>query len=239
MYNGKVKSLKTILWKVMNNPLAVELSYDLAAEYALEGIKLIGAPLSLVNRVSNPIKLESHKAALPLDMVELKQVRYFFNIDDDDSCKIAMTLATDTFHNSIICEENDGCEFTYVAEEGIIKTSLLDGYVQVAYRALPIDENGFPLIPDNQKVLLAIEYYILFRFLEPLWMIGKITDKAFSYIDQKKCFYLPSASNDMKIQNYDHVEAIMNGINRIITQPSAHSNFFKGTGEKERLRRYS
>jgi hypothetical protein len=238
MYNGNVKSLKTVLWKVMNHPLAAELNYDLAAEFALEGIRLIGAPLSLVNRVSEPIKLQSHKAALPIDIVELKQVRYFYNIDDDESCKISMTLATDTFHNKVLCDTDDGCEYTYVAEEGIIKTSLNDGYVEVAYRALPIDEDGFPLIPDNQKVLLAIEYYILFRYLGPLYDIGKITDRAWNRIETSKCFYISSASNDMKIQNYDHVEAIMNGINRIITQPAAHSNFFKGTGIKEQFKRY-
>ena len=41
-----------------------------------------------------------------------------------------------------------------------------------------------------QKVQLALEYYILSRYLEPLWMMGKITDKAFEYVQQKRYFYI-------------------------------------------------
>jgi hypothetical protein len=42
------------------------------------------------------------------------------------------------------------------------------------------------MIPDNQKVQLGMEYYILSRYLEPIWLMGKITDKAFEYIQQKR-----------------------------------------------------
>ena len=38
------KSLGEILWKVLRNPLCQELTYEEAAEYALEFLKLLGAP---------------------------------------------------------------------------------------------------------------------------------------------------------------------------------------------------
>jgi len=224
----------------MNHPLAAELTYDLAAEYALEGIRLIGAPLSLVNKVSDPpIKLQYNKALLPEDVVEIKQIRYMVDKDDDDNYKIPMTLATDSFHNRNNCKSVSNNESTYVVEEGIIKTSFTDGYVEISYRGLPVDDDGFPLIPDNQKVALAIEYYILFRYFGPLYDVGKITKQAWDRIETAKCWYIPSANSDIKIQSYDHVEAIMNSINRIIINTNAHSNFFKMAGKKERLRRFN
>ena len=236
MFNGTNVSLKAVLWKVMNNPLAADLTYDLAAEYAIEGIKLIGAPLSLVNIVSPPIQLQSHKAALPINIVDLKQVRYMVSSDDDNACKIALTRATDSFHNS--CSQKD-CDSTYIAQQGIITTGFKDGFIEVAYEALPIDKDGFPLIPNNVKVLLAIEFYILERFLFPLYTIGKITDKAYHVISQKKDWYMGAANTNMQIQSYDHVESIMNGINRIIINSNAHSNFFKGMDKKERIKKYN
>ena len=242
MYNGTTTSLKSVLWKIMNHPLAVDLSYDLAAEYAVEGIKLIGAPLSLVNKVSNPpIKIENYKGALPINMVDLKGIRAMDNIDASESNKYAMTKATDSFHNRSDCGEDSKClnsGLTYTAENGVIQTSFSKGYVEVSYTSLPIDEDGFPLIPNNQKVLLAIEFYILERFLFPIWTIGKITDKAYQAVAQKKDWYMGAANTNTQIQSYDHVESIMNGINRILINSNAHSNFFKGVGTKERLKKY-
>lgn len=242
MYNGKTTSLKTVLWKIMNNKLASELSYDLAAEYILEGIRLIGAPLSLISKVSSPIKIVNYKAALPTDLVELKAIRAMTDKDSIEFDTIPLTTATDPFHGDIACRSNEAesdYEVTYVVESGIIKTSFEEGFVQVAYKALPIDEEGYPLVPDNQKVLLALEYYTLFRYLEPLWTIGKITDKAFNYIDTKKCWYMGAAQADMQLSGYDHVEAMMNTINRLIINTNAQSNFYKGSGIKERFKRYS
>jgi hypothetical protein len=240
MYNGKTTSLKTILWKVMNNPLAADLTYDLAAEYVLEGIKLIGAPLSLINKVSNPpIEVSNNKAALPYDLVELKGVRAFSEQDAKDYEKIELTYATNLYHANKPCDgECEYTEATYTAEEGIIKTSFPNGYIEVAYKALPVDEDGFPLVPDNYKVLLALEYHVLYRFLEPLYLVGKITDKAFDHIAKNKFWYIGAANTEMQLSGYDHIEAIMNTVNRLIINTNAHANFFKGTGKQERLRRY-
>ena len=246
MYNGKTVSLKRVLWTVMNNPLATDITYNLAAEYALEGIRLIGAPLSLVNKVTHPpLQIVSHKAALPEELVEIRGVRAMTDKDSAESEKFAMTYASDLYHANLECEDDTNCidglglELTYTVDMGIIKTSFAEGFVEVAYKSLPVDDEGFPLLPDNQKVLLAIEYYILERYLFNIWTLGKITDKAYEAINQKKLWYMGAASSDMQIQSYDHVEAIMNSINRIIINSHAQSNFFKMAGKKERLRRYN
>ena len=113
-----------------------------------------------------------------------------------------------------------------------------DGCIQIGYKAIATDEEGYPLIPDNQKVQLALEYYILSRYLEPLWMMGKITDKAFEYIQQKRYFYVPSAYTSLTMPGMDKMESMMNAINRLIINTTAHQNKFKKLGEKERLRKY-
>lgn len=244
MYNNSTTSLKQILWKVMNNPLVYDLTYELAAEYAIEAIRLVGATLGYVDKVTDPLlAIVDYKAVLPADIVLVRGIRAFTKRDESENKAIAMTYATDLYHNSSSCYSNSnrgdiGLEITYTIQSNIITTSFPDGFVEVAYQALPTDEDGFPLIPDNQDFLLAVEYYILFRYLEPLWMIGKITDKAFDYINTKKCWYIGAASSDMKIANMDHVEAMMNSINRLIINTNAQQNFFKFMGQKEHLRRY-
>lgn len=241
MYNGTTVSLKTVLWKVLNNPYASELSYELAAEYAIEAIRLIGAPLSLNHNVTNPpLKVVNHKVGLPTNLISIKGVKAYSDINENNDDGIAMTYATDTFHKGSNCETdcNNIEEFTYTAENGVMFTSFSEGYVQIAYLSLPIDDEGYPLVTNDQDTLLALEYYILFRYLEPLWVMGKIQDKVFSYIDTKKCWYMGAAGTSLKLAGPDHLEAVMNGINRLIIN-NAHSSSFKSIGKKERIKKYN
>jgi len=242
MYNGQNVSLKTILWKVLNQPIAADLTYEDAAAFAVEAIRLIGAPLSFEDLVTPPIQVTNNKAPLPANLLNIRGVRIINNLENFDDGAIALRHATDIYHTGANCgpdsENNIPHEYTYTVQKGIIFTSIPSGYVQISYRGLPIDDDGYPLIPNEQKTLLAIEYYILHRFIEPLWIIGKITDKAFSYIEQKRHFYMGGADTSLKLQSPDHLESIMNSINRLIINDSAHSNFYRGSGQQERIKRF-
>jgi len=241
MTNSKYKSLGSTIWSILKNPLAQELTYEEAAEYALECIKLLGAPVIYLNKLEK-LNLTSYKAELPCDLLYIEGVEYF---DGETNEPIAMREATNIYHldTNEFTNENSQThhnrnEFTYKIQNGIIFTSMSDGCVQVGYKAIATDEEGYPLIPDNQKVQLALEYYILSRYLEPLWMMGKITDKAFDYIQQKRYFYVPSAYTSLTMPGIDKMETIMNSINRLIINTTAHQNKFKKLGEKERIRKY-
>jgi len=245
------KSLGTILWRILKNPLASELSYEEAAEFALEFIRLLGAPVVYVDKVSENITIQNHKAELPCDILTLSGVRYM-DTDEDGVLNhpIAMRESTNIYHFDPNEFENQGNtefelrgnhnrnEYTYSIQKGVLFTSIRDGSVQVAYRGIATDEDGYPLIPDNEKVLLGMEYYILSRYLEPMWLMGKITDKAFEFIQQKRYFYMPSAYTSLQMPSVDGMESVMNSINRLILSNTSHESFFKKSGEKERIRKF-
>ena len=245
MHSGQTISLKTILWKVLRNPLAADLSYEEAAEYAIEVLRLLGAPLSFEDKVTNPpLDIVSYKVALPSELLMIRGARLIFNSDSYDSGAIALRHATDIYHTVMECGEDESGkqltgEYTYTTQKGIMYVSVPSGKVQISYRALMVDEDGYPLVPDDAKLTLAMEYYILHRFLEPMWIMGKITDKAFSYIEQKRHFYMGGADTSMKLAGPDHMESIMNTINRLIINTQAHSSFYKASGIQERIRKYS
>jgi hypothetical protein len=92
------------------------------------------------------------------------------------------------------------------------------------------------MIPDNQKVQLGMEYYILSRYLEPIWLMGKITDKAFEYIQQKRYFYMPSAQTHLNMPSADKMETLMNTLNRLIISTSSLLMDLKNLGEKKLLK---
>lgn len=255
MYTGQTVSLKNILWKVFRNPLVNDLSYEQAAEFSIEGLQLIGAPLLLVDKTSKPlITIEEFKGLLPSNIIQIRGVRLIQDLDNYERNAIPLTYATDIYHDSLNCnnqpkldedEEHSKYssqiyqEFTYKVQKNKIFTSFEEGNVEVSYQALDLDNDGYPLIPNDQDTKLAIEYYILYKYLEPLWMMGKITDKVFHYIDQQKSWYMGAASSSLKLANMDHLEATMNAVNRIIVNDQAFNNFYKGMGERERIKRYN
>lgn len=245
MYNGDTISLKRILWKAMNSPFMQDLSYESAAESAMECIRLIGAPLAYENKVTRPLlKIIDHKTQLPSNLVLIRGARAFHSNDDEEGQAIPMTTATDIYHQKAGCYEDDtncemGFEVTYEVQSGVMTTSFKDGYVEVAYQSIAVDEDGFPLIPDNEDFKFAVEYFIRYRAMEPLWEMGKVPDKVFNRVDQMKSWYIGAAQSDMQFRDMDHVQATMSTINRLIINDGAHHNFFKFMGKNERLKRFN
>lgn len=238
------------MWKIMKSPLANELTYEECAEYALEFIRLLGAPTAYEQKLYTS-DLTAYKAELPCDIIKIDGVRYLDSNEDGQKGNfIAMREATDIYHFDPQEHQNEQdtefnlrgnhrrSEFTYKIQKGIIFTSMRDGCIEIAYKGLSLDEDGYPLIPDNETVMIGLEYYVLSRYLEPLWLMGKITDKAFEYIQQKRYFYMPSAFTALQMPNEDGMESLMNSINRLIINKSAHKNFFKKLGEQEILRKF-
>lgn len=243
MTNGNHKSLGFILWRVLKNPLCQDLTYEEAAEYALEYIRLLGAPMAYIDK-TEPLQLKMYKAELPCDILNIRGVRYS-NCTFPTGDAIAMRYASNIYHtNNDEFSNFDGYrdgiigEYTYIVQKGIIITSKCDGYVEISYKGIALDEDGYPLVPDDEKVVLGMEYYIMHRYLEPLWMMGKITDKVFEYIQQKRYWYAGAADASLRSINPDQMETIVNGINRLIVNTTAHQNFYKNLGQKEYIKRY-
>ena len=222
----------------MRNPLTQDISYEQAAEFALEFIKLVNAPLSYSDEVKS-LTLNEYKTYLPSNIINIRGVRY----TGIDGCQdpIAMRYATDLYHVNGDTEDTSDCnkEYTYVVQNCVLITSVKEGYIEISYHAIATDDKGFPLIPDNESYKMGLEYYILDRYLEPLWMIGKITDKTFNYIKQERHWFLGQAENSMKLQGIDQLESMMNSLNRLIIQDQSHESFYKNFGHKEYLKRYN
>ena len=250
-HNGKTISLGEIIWKVLKNPLAERLTYEEAAEFAIEFIRLVGAPLALSD-TNKILDLHSYKALLPDNLTNIKSVKYStdrcFHSDECMKNTVIMRYASDTFHVSLeedqyehnVVNSTGGYnDYTYIVQKNILQASIESGFINISYKSIAVDEEGFPLVPDDERFKFGLEYFILFRYLEPMWMIGKITDKVFSYIEQKKLWYMGSANNSLQMPSPDQMETIMNGVNRIIIQNSAHAQAFKNYGIKEQVRKYN
>lgn len=256
MYNGKSVSLKEVMFEVMRNPMMKDISFEDAASFAISALHLINAPLIYKDKVTQPlVDIQEFKGELPFDLVKIRGVRVIQNQDNHDFDSIPLTYATDIFHKALNCNtmftkqsrekyKETGYidyrnEYTYTVQQNKIFTSFEEGKIEISYQALDVDEEGFPLIPDNQKVKEAIKYYIMRQYLEPLFIMGKISDKAYNYVEQQYNWYIGAAQSATKLAGMDQLEATMNAINRLLVEDQGFNNHYKGVGKRERLRRFN
>ena len=100
-------------------------------------------------------------------MIYIRGIRYTDNKDKKEPYYIPMVYASDIYHSGLHCDEtvheqyNCQSNITYNINNNYIETSTKDGYVQIAYQAIKTDEEGFPMIPDDTKVRMALKYFIL------------------------------------------------------------------------------
>ena len=85
---------------------------------------------------------------------------------------------------SLYCPGNDEITIT----DGYIYSMFTDDSIYMQYYGLPMDENGLPMIPENENVEKAIEYYIYTQLFEEFYWNSTVpnmremkTDASMSY----------------------------------------------------------
>jgi len=230
MINGKVKSIQHIIEKVFRDTGAVE-GIDLhdAIEWAGEAVELIGAPQSLVNKVAC-IEITNGRGDLPCDLHLVMQFRY-----KTANGYVAMGYASDNFHMHCNPSPDIGCKssVTYTLSNDCVFTNFGSGTVEVAYRALPTDKNGWPTVPDDIKFIKAVEYYIREKVDYKLWRTGKIPQGVYEKTVQEQTWYLAAAQTRMAMPSVDELKNIKNNWIRLIPKINQEEDFFSTLGIQE------
>nr|DAI45526.1 MAG TPA: hypothetical protein [Bacteriophage sp.] len=103
------------------------------------------------------LRIENYRAKLPCDFHEMIQVRTNF-----EKCGHyvggVFRYSTDNFHMSNKTHESP--DLTYKIQGTVIYTSIKEGTIEIAYRAIAVDDEGYPLIPDKSSFSRALELYI-------------------------------------------------------------------------------
>lgn len=114
----------------------------------------------------------------------------------------------------------------YKLNDSHIFTSFRDGYALISYNAYPFDCDGFPLVPDNIKFKLALQWYIQERIDYILWRTGSLTDKVWQTTSKERDFYMGAAQNEGKMPNIDNLESMRVMFTKIIQRPDLHNKAF-------------
>jgi hypothetical protein len=114
-------------------------------------------------------------------------------------------------------------------------TNFKNGFVEMAYKAYPIDELGMPMVPDNIKFIKAVEWYLISRMDYKRWRSTRaLTDqKVWETSSGEASWYIGSARSAARQPSLDMMEGIKRMLLRSIPKINQHSNSFKTSTNQE------
>jgi len=155
-------------------------------------------------------------ADTPIDRMSFKPMRY----------------ASDIFHRYCSKMPNcNGCELTYTVNDDCMFPSFENGLFLLAYESLPVDENGYPMIPDEQSVINALAYHILTRIAAQKWARQEIPEGIYRDLERNSLWYKAKAQT--RVPTYDEMETLKNIHIRMIPKVNMHSDGFNAIGSQE------
>ena len=122
---------------------------------------------------------------------------------------------------------------TFDLNNNNITLSVKEGKVCMAYLAIPTDEEGLPLIPEDTSYQLAVKKYLTMKIDYIAWRRGTLPQAVFQHSEQEWMWYVGQAGNKAKMPNIDQLEAIKNMTMRLLPNINAHETFFKNLGSPE------
>lgn len=223
-------SIRQILDNLMDNPLMQDLSLERAVSYAVRFIQKVGMP-SIFLEKTEEIEIENYRGKLPCDFYEMIQVR---EVDHNGTNHKVFRYSTDSFHMSP--NKTRDYDLTYKLQGSCIFTSIKEGTIEVAYRAFSVDEEGFPLIPENGSFEEALELFIKVRHFTVQFELGKITQQVLQHTEQQYAWAVGQAQSDLVRPSIDQLQAFTNSWNTLLQRTTEHSYGFKNNGTQERIK---
>lgn len=228
----KYISIRQILDNLLDNPLLQDLSLERAVDYTVRFIQIIGMPSVFLEKTEQ-IKIGDYRGQLPCDFYEMIQVRTVGHTCSGHYNK-AFRYTTDSFHMSPNkTRDND---LTYKLQGNCIFTSIKEGTIEISYRAIATDDEGFPLIPANGTFENALELYIKKRYYTIQFELGKISLQVLQHVEQEYSWAVGQAETDLVRPSIDQLQAFTNSWCTLIQRSNEHSRGFKDNGTMERIK---
>lgn len=220
--NFKYISMDVIASRITKHPLLKDINYEDIIAYTVDVLRLVNVPRSYEEKAEYLPVIE-FKAQLPTNCLNIKSVDYIIN-----ERPYAMKMATDTIHNHISKLANprgNESAYTYSLNANIINLNQEEGTIFVVFDTLKCGEDGYPMIPDNVPLRLAIENYIKKNIFSVYEDLGKINGRAVEKAEQEYSWYIGKAQSDFQgFVNDDDMESFLVDFKRLFIQNNTHNN---------------
>ena len=189
-------SIKTIMNNLMEHPMLRDLTLEKVVRHAADFIQLVGMPEILLNKEAT-LKVDKYKADLPCDFFELIQVR-------------SINCECPRFFKKSVSSFKEKCTdaYTYRIEGSKIWLSMEKGTIEISYHAIALDDDGFPMLPNDIYFIKALELYIKKFYFKILYDTGDINRFQMADVEQDYQLALAQCVNHLSMPSPEDVANI-------------------------------
>lgn len=119
----------------------------------------------------------------------------------------------------------------YKIQDGYIYTNITDIELELSYKAFPMYQDYTPMIPEEPKIVRAVESYIKFKIAHKLRWTGEISRELRDEISTEYYLHVGSAQNKLRLGSLDAFEALKNRATSLIQRPDEHYRGFNTLGD--------
>lgn len=217
-------NIREVLARVTSHSMLTNVDLEQVIRYTIDFISIVGCPTFYEDKEAS-VKIKDYKGILPCDLISIVQVK-------DKETNICLHSLTDSF---IPTDKSYRMDPSFKTQGNIILTSFRTGEVQIAYKAIPVDSSGLPLLIDNPVFLKALELYIRKEKFSDLYDEGKIKEGVMSRAEQQYCWAVAQCEKEFIMPSISELQSIMNMWNTLIPRVTEFDRGFATLGNREYL----
>jgi len=138
-------------------------------------------------------------------------------------------------NNRNINDEPATLDYVYYINNNYIKLNVRTGYLKMAYQAMAMDEEGYPMVPDKPSFFEAIYSYIVLKLLYPQWIAGRTRDAVYYDARTNWNYHCKQAYGDAMMPNADRLESLKNKWLQLYPEINEHDALFSNSGNRQLL----
>ena len=248
-------NIRRVLDNLTEHPLLRDLTLEQVVKHTIRFISIHGYPKLYQDKIED-VEIHEFRGVLPCDLISIIQVK-------DTQSGICLRAMTDNFapgmtpeppvpnhHNDLLHNVHPPKplyippthmhreELSFKTQGRIIYTSFPEGIVQVAYKSVPVDEDGFPLLIDNETYLNALEDYIKMKVFTVKFDTGKISAGVLQNAQTDYAISSKELQVELTVPSLSEMEAISRMMTSLIPRVRSFDQGFKHAGDREYLRKH-
>jgi hypothetical protein len=250
-------NIRRVLDNIMDHPMLRDVTLEQAVRYTIRFISIHGYSKLYKDKIDY-VDIHEFRGVMPCDLISIIQVK-------DMGTGICMRAMTDNFTPGL--HERKEEPFTrkhtnllnnvkaprplyippahkYLEEPAfktqgrIIYTSFPEGCIEVAYKSIPVDEDGFPLLIDNENYLAALEAYIKKQVFTVKFDTGKISAGVLQNAQKDYAWLAGQLEAEFTMPSVSEAEALSRAMTAMIPRVMQFDRGFRGLGNREYLRNH-
>lgn len=225
-------NIRQVLDELHRHPLLTGITLEQVVSYTITFIGIFGMP-KLYQDKEEVIHIEEFRGLLPCDLISIKQVK-------ENKTGVCMRSMTDNFEPQEHYDSNVGFkvpqELTFKTQGQVIFTSFKTGDITVSYKAIPIDDEGFPMLINNPIFLKALELYIKKEMFTILFDMGKIAVQVLQNTQQQYAWIAGQLQSEFTIPSISEMESIKRSWCTLIQRTTSFNDGFRNNGNQEYIK---